>query len=710
MHFSEDQLRIAEALKTSDVVVNAVAGSGKTTSIACVIEKMSDVGRTSSGNVTFSPLILTYNRRLMLETSDRLRKRGLQAEVRTFHSFAKKYLCENAEKDTELYKFIKRCDGDALKSSSLLADIPQYDMIFVDEAQDLRWHLYKLVLMIIDFQVESYGARPRLCILGDVRQRIYEYANATDKYMMNPERYFGGAPWTRLGLKKTFRVTRQVAGAVNEMIGSEYLISERDGPQPIYLHAKDIASICEFCANVVTKYKPENVFILAPSLRRHIPKAISASLVSRGVPVYVPDSDDGPINISVTTGKVVFSSFHQAKGLERRAVIVLNFDYDHSRITNYKTFTNELYVALTRSRSLLCVVQDGTFYKQLSPLPFFNISSQHFKFLGREVKPFQEMPAKATPSSYSVTDLLKNINTESILYLMRDVKYTTKDTSIEHNFETFDLPAIAKSRRDEDSDNNGEHHTEHIRGTAEAVSNISGTAIPAYWEYRTTRTSTNGIANGGHCCKIFDELRRLCPACNEEYCPKHRIDDTNGVVAPDPARFLELTTNYCSMVSEYYFKDVQISQFDWITSEMFEKMADKLEIVVGGAASNQFEVPLGDLVHGRADIVQGTSNSTTIWELKCCALSDVHILQTLIYGYLWAKSAATAILPTMKLFSVTTNELIDIEPMDVAAAAKIIADLILLYNDNTDMRRIVRKYAKGGCAPLPTPARLTALG
>ena len=45
-------------------------------------------------------------------------------------------------------------------------------------------------------------------------------------------------------------------------------------------------------------------------------------LAERGIPVYIPSNEDGAIQFNLAAKKVVFSTFHQSKGLERKVVIV----------------------------------------------------------------------------------------------------------------------------------------------------------------------------------------------------------------------------------------------------------------------------------------------------------------------------------------------------------------------------------------------------
>ena len=49
-------------------------------------------------------------------------------------------------------------------------------------------------------------------------------------------------------------------------------------------------------------------------------------LAERDIPIYVPSGDDSQIGSdSLVAKKVLFSTFHQSKGLERKVVVIFDF-------------------------------------------------------------------------------------------------------------------------------------------------------------------------------------------------------------------------------------------------------------------------------------------------------------------------------------------------------------------------------------------------
>ena len=90
---SKEKKQIVLSFQTNNVMVNAVAGSGKTTTILHISEHF------KSSNI----LVITYNSKLRLETREKMNKYQLcNAHIHTFHSFCRKYYNDSCKSDTEI--------------------------------------------------------------------------------------------------------------------------------------------------------------------------------------------------------------------------------------------------------------------------------------------------------------------------------------------------------------------------------------------------------------------------------------------------------------------------------------------------------------------------------------------------------------------------------------------------------------------------------
>ena len=73
--------------------------------------------------------------------------------------------------------------------------------------------------------------------------------------------------------------------------------------------------------------------VLSNTIKRQVGrtplKVFEHELAKRNIPVHLPLSDEHAVDEGVAAGKVLFSTFHQSKGLERRVVFVFGFSNDY---------------------------------------------------------------------------------------------------------------------------------------------------------------------------------------------------------------------------------------------------------------------------------------------------------------------------------------------------------------------------------------------
>ena len=104
------------------------------------------------------------------------------------------------------------------------------------------------------------------------------------------------------------------------------------------------------------KYGKQDIFILASSVRPQFNKTVAMieNLLSYNwIACFIPSDDFNEPDERVTANKVVFSSFHRAKGRQRKIVFVLGFDQTYFRLEQNQELwyrcPNNLYVACTRA-------------------------------------------------------------------------------------------------------------------------------------------------------------------------------------------------------------------------------------------------------------------------------------------------------------------------------------------------------------------------
>lgn len=100
-----------------------------------------------------------------------------------------------------------------------------------------------------------------------------------------------------------------------------YVICQSFGSRPFRIIMEYLRKGCQL----------SDLFILAPSVKseKSPVRQLANKLTERGIPIYVPTSDEEKLDDDLLRGKIVFSTFHQVKGLERPIVLVFNFDVSY---------------------------------------------------------------------------------------------------------------------------------------------------------------------------------------------------------------------------------------------------------------------------------------------------------------------------------------------------------------------------------------------
>ena len=386
---NSEQKLIIESIGTGNVCVDAVAGSGKTTLSLKIAE------RYSSKKI----LLLTFNARLKTETRQRASAVGLtNIEAHSFHAFGLKYYRDPCRGDEDMLAILDR----NLKPRSETG----FDIVIIDEAQDLKELFYRFVLKI--FNDFANVQMSRLCVLGDVFQMVYEVFGADARFLQHTSACFplNTARWVSRSLHTTYRLTRSMVHFINKVVlCQERLLSTKTHDEKVELYetswsnnnaelTQDLTALWH--GSTRRGYKDGEIMILAPSV-----KSINSNssinkfahyLCNRGHKLYVDRSrDDYFASEEEVANKILFTNFVKAKGLERKLVIVLCFDSSYfqyyAKDSSPQTVTNAMYVALTRAKEKLVLVKD----RRAEHLPFVNQAVMH----SQAMRPFLAMHGTA---------------------------------------------------------------------------------------------------------------------------------------------------------------------------------------------------------------------------------------------------------------------------------------------------------------------------
>ena len=479
--------------------------------------------------------------------------------------------------------------------------------------------------------VEPEDIQVQLCLFGDPNQNIYGFKDADERFLTLSDVIWNGFPrlrpdWKALGLGRSFRVTKPIAQFVNMCLGYDKIHSDKPGKKVKYMICNSFGiKPTNTIKKLLTKYQPSDFFIVAPSIRtsKSAIKKLENNLVAAGFPCFVPMADDEILQQDVINGKIVFSSIHQTKGLERKVVMLFNFDATYFKFYNRddepSICSNALYVGMTRAMEELILVHDRT----KEPLAFLDME---YVYNNCEMTIENYAPKKIeTPdrSMFSVIDLTRHLTVETMNRLLTGVELR-KDVPVAITDFVLDSPISIPTV---------------IRGNAgdESVADVNGICLPAIYEFKTqTHVS------------IVDYIRDqkgVLPKADQLIIEKC-LPRFNQGGKPELRDFLYLSNVYNSLRTGYRFKLNQIDKYDWIDPAECKQALQVVKKYIPTNARFEQQV-FGDItvrdisrnVSGVIDAVSVKDGILYVWEFKCVKeLQSEHILQVLIYMWMFTKN------------------------------------------------------------------------
>jgi hypothetical protein len=651
---SAEQTIIFNHIKNGhNVSIDAIPGSGKSTSMLTLSQLMPDK----------QFLHITYNSMLRKEFKEKTNTMKItNIEVHTYHSFAVKYFSPDAFTDIGMRKIL---------SEKIIPsfDIPHFDILVLDENQDMSFLYFHFVLHFLSF----FKSKIQLIVLGDYMQGIYDFRGADIRFLTMAAEIWKNRPFLsssifhKCFLSMSYRITNQMAKYINtSMLTDNRLNACRDG-EPVQYIRNNIYTTEKIVVNIIKRILdegdlPSDIFILAGSVKgaKSNVRRIENSLTQMGIPCYIPNSvESTKVDERVIDGKVVFSTFHTTKGLERKYVFVVGFDDSYftymGRNLNKETCPNILFVAATRATHVLYLLENNK-HATDKPLSFLKMShhdmnrSDFVEFKGLAQTIFYDTPLSSTKTKTTVhkltpTDLIKFIPEHIIdkISLLIDsmfIQIASKPLLLED-----DIPSVVKFGS----------------GLYEDISDINGICIPAiYYDYLVPPTITPLY------CLIEEEVKKFG---NDHSYLKQIFKELNHICIT-PSEYLYMSNVYFAMKEKLYFKLKQIekSECNWLTPLVIEKCkslldnfilpeakktnSDILDIqqeqtIIHNSSEDEhvnIDLALSKYIDkgvipdanyrftARIDLVTDES----IWEIKCTSIISLeHKIQVIIYAFLW---------------------------------------------------------------------------
>lgn len=666
----EQQAIITHVIKGYNVVVDACAGSGKSTTILSTAIALP--------NKRF--LLITYNKSLRKEIQEKVVELGIKnIVVHTYHSLAVAIYDPEAFVDKAMRLLVQQ-------NRPPLRLIPA-DIIVLDEAQDMTFLYFRLIVKYI----KDLNSPILLMVLGDFMQGLYEFKGADIRFLTKAHEIWANfallqqQQFELCSLKTSYRITKPMADFVNNiLLGEPRLQAVKQGEPVIYIRRRTY-ELEKFVVSTIRDLlhegaaKPSDFFILGGSVKgpNSAIRRIENALVDANIPCHVPMSETAEqIDEEVIKGKIVFSSFHTSKGRQRPFVFVVGFDHSYFKI-NARTLDpcqcpNTIYVATTRASQRMFLLETDEWP---SDRPFKFLKKNHhemarepyIEFRGIPRIKFEEEPPssnnkKESGHRVSPTELTKFISEQ----VLENITALLDSLFIKESADTpLDMPSTIKTSE----------------GFFEDVSDLNGIAIPSLlYDYILTLYDTSEEPPEGILFRMIREnlgqtkpykylylkSQPLIPIC-------HNIGD-----------YLYMANVLEAAQEKLYFKLKQIrrDEYTWLTPGVLAQCKRRMlqvlqkEIEMGEPKMEHVIISYDDdyanerlnkhlspfmkeafVFSARIDLM--TVN--TLWELKCTSeITAEHMIQTVVYAWIM-RTIDPRFSKSVKIFNIKTGQVLRLE-------------------------------------------------
>lgn len=328
MKLSEEQQEFINlALSEENILVDACIGSGKTTSIQALCDKIPDK----------KILYLTYNK--LLKDDARKKIKNQNVDVHNYHSFALLALNVN--------HIATSVTDSLLNFHKHKPKIKNYDVIMIDEYQDIDM---EIAYMLNDIKMQCPDAQ--ILAVGDMCQKIYDKTNLNVLGFIHDflDEY------KTVQFTTCFRIGKDHAEYLGRIWNKEI---------------KGVNKKCtvedmgyETAYDFISKQKPGDILCLGKrnsymsgflnKLEEEFPETFNKRTV------YASIRDD---NITPDNHTAIFTTYDASKGLERPICMI--FDYDesywqtrsHNAGVKYEILRNIFLVAASRGKQRIIFVK-----------------------------------------------------------------------------------------------------------------------------------------------------------------------------------------------------------------------------------------------------------------------------------------------------------------------------------------------------------------
>jgi hypothetical protein len=536
----------------------------------------------------------------------------------------------------------------------------------------------------------------QLLILGDPLQCLYQFKGADSRFLTLAEEIWAGFEllksqvFVNCPLRMSYRITDTMSSFVNDvMFGNQLMLSCKPGEPVTYIRnsryniEKTVVYIIKELLD--SGVKPSEIFVLAASVKgvnSHVRKMENA-LVEQNVPCHVPMFESDKLDERVIDGKIVFSTFHCAKGRQRKYVFVVGFDNNYFNqfartITDKTECPNTLYVGCTRATHGLYLLEFDQ-YPTDRPLEFLKMG--HHDLIKSDFVRFKGMPRSIFyPDDGNKAKSLIDKKYETPTKLIKFIPDSTLDyisPIIDRLFtlgspisSTIDIPMIVQTKR----------------GFFESVSDLNGIAIPSLYYDRLKQDNQQNILY-----KMVENA--LIEMKENEHMYLKRIVKELPEQCGSIRDYLLLANVYTAIQERLYFKlkQIEADEYSWISEQVMSDCLERLDSIIGIELIGENPQVLSEhtIIHHSMEDLHAKIDQTlaphfpenmrfrfsaivdlitdsSVWELKCTSeISMDHKLQVIVYAWIWDMLDKPA--KAFKILNIKTGEIVvmNYEPVEL---------------------------------------------
>ena len=330
----EQQYFIDKALEGINILVDACIGSGKTTAIQYLCDKIPTNKKV---------LYLTYNKLLKIDAQAKIHKKNIT--VTNYHGFAFIMLSKNG-----LHASI----NDLIKVfNDSKPVIPKYDILIIDEYQDIELELAEMLNYI-----KSTNNNIQIVAVGDMEQKIYDKTTLDVKAFINDflEKH------TKLSFTYCFRLSKTFAEKLSR-IWNKKIIGVNDECKVVSMSVEEVTKF-------LSEQQPGDILCLGSrtgkmvEVLNQLENEKKDKFNKTTVYASIRDYDSGG-KVVPKSDSAIFTTYDSSKGLERKICVI--FDYTESYwstradkpMQKYEILRNIFCVASSRGKNQIIFVDEG---------------------------------------------------------------------------------------------------------------------------------------------------------------------------------------------------------------------------------------------------------------------------------------------------------------------------------------------------------------